>query len=324
MPGERSSLPDVAEAAFKSFQAHKMTDYAAALTYYAMMSLFPALLAMVSILGLGRDSRARHRRGEVRARQRRRRVGDGRDPGVARQRDLEVRRRGRASRSSSASLVSLNGASGAFGAAGRALNVVYGVDDDRGFVRGKSQNLLWTVVVIVLAIVALVSVFLGGQVAERPVRDDRPRLRRRPTCGATLRWLVALLAAMLIYAIVYAFAPDIKPRRFRWISPGAVLGVVLWLLASAAFFFYVSNFSSYGATYGAFASAVVLLLWLYLTNLCLLLGARAQRRAGALRERCRAGAPPPPTPPPSPIARRPLRRAAEGLTLRATARRSAS
>ena len=120
--------------------------------------------------------------------------------------------------------------------------------------------------VIVLAIVALVSVFLGGQVAA----DLFGKIGLGSAAADVwtyLRWIVALVAAILIYAIVYAFAPDIKPRRFRWLSPGAVVGVVLWLIASGLFFFYVSNFSSYGATYGAFASAVVLLLWLYITNL---------------------------------------------------------
>jgi membrane protein len=294
MPGERSSLPDVAKRAFKSFQAHKMTDYAAALTYYAMMSLFPALLAMVSVLGLVGTPEL---------------VADAvkyaRDNGA----DASVTDAIQASLDSAISksggavsfaliigiAVSLYGASGAFGAAGRALNVVYGVDDDRGLVRKKAENLLFTIVVIVMAIVALVSVFLGGQVAE-----DLFGTIGLGSAGATVwsyaRWLVALLAAVVIYAIVYAYAPDISPRRFRWISPGAVLGVVLWILASAAFFFYVSNFSSYGATYGAFASAVVLLLWLYLTNLCLLLGAELNAELERSESAAR-GAPPPPTPP---------------------------
>jgi membrane protein len=194
--------------------------------------------------------------------------------------------------------IALNGASGAFSAAGRALNVVYGVDDDRGFVRQKLQGLGFTLLLIVLAMVALVSVFLGGQVAA----DLFGKIGLGSTAAdlwSYVRWLVAVVSAMLIYAIVYAFAPDIKPRRLRWLSPGAVLGVLLWLLASGAFFFYVSNFSSYGATYGAFASAVVLLLWLYLTNLCLLLGAELN----AELERTEKGsrdAPPPPTPLPAP------------------------
>src|SRR5215208_6171974 len=192
MPGESSSVPDVLKRTVKSFQAHKMTDHAASLTYYTMMSLFPALLAMVTILGLvGTQSL----------------ITDAVD--YARD----------------------NGASGAFGAAGRALNVVYGVEDDRGLVKGKLLTLLWTVVVIVLAIIALVSVFLGGQVAA-DMFGTIGLGSAAADVWTYLRWIIALVAAILIYAVVYAFAPDIKPRRFRWLSPGAVVGVVLWLIAS--------------------------------------------------------------------------------------------
>ncbi len=296
MPGERSSLPEVAKRTFKSFQAHKMTDHAASLTYSAMMSLFPALLAMVSVLGLvGTESLVSDAVQYAR--------DNGADESVtdAIQSSLDSaisKSGGAVSIALAVSiLISLNGASGAFGAAGRALNIVYGVEDDRGFVRRKLETVLFTLLVIVLAIVSLVCIFLGGTLAE----DLFGTIGLGSTAADVwriARWAVALFAAVLIYAIVFAFAPDISPRKFRWISPGAVLGVVLWLIASAGFFFYVSNFSSYGATYGAFASAVVLLLWLYITNLCLLLGgelnAELERSESAAR-----GAPPPPTPPPS-------------------------
>jgi membrane protein len=297
MPGERSSLPAVAKRTFKNFQAHDMTDHAAGLTYYAMMSLFPALLATVSVLGLvGTPGLVNDA------------VQYARDNGAAASVTdaLEASLSGAISKSSGAIsfalfigiAVSLYGASGAFGASGRALNVVYGVEDDRGFVRKKAENLFFTLILIALAIVALVSVFLGGTLAE----DLLGTIGLGSTAADVwtyLRWVVALGAAVLIYAIVFAYAPDIKPRRFRWISPGAVLGVVLWIIASAGFFFYVSNFSSYGATYGAFASAVVLLLWLYITNLCLLLGGELNAEFER-SERAARGAPPPPTPPQRP------------------------
>ncbi len=297
MPGERSSLPAVAKQTFKNFQAHKMTDRAASLTYYTMMSLFPALLATVSVLGLvGTQSLVTKAVDYAR--------DNGADASVtdAIQSSLDsaISRSGGAVSFALALsiLISLNGASGAFGAAGRALNVVYGVEDERGFIKTKLQTLGWTLVVILLAIVALVSVFLGGQVAA----DIFGKIGLGSTAADVwtyLRWVIALISAVLIYAIVYAFAPDIKPRRFRWFSPGAFLGVVLWLIASGAFFFYVSNFSSYGATYGAFASAVVLLLWLYITNLCLLLGGELNAELERAERGARA-APPPPTPLPAP------------------------
>ena len=87
------------------------------------------------------------------------------------------------------------------------------------------------------------------------------------------RWPAALVFTMFVYAIVYYAAPNVEVPRFQLLTPGAVLGVVAWIIASAGFFFYVSNFSSYSATYGAFAAAVVLLVWLWLTNVVMLLGA---------------------------------------------------
>ena len=103
---------------------------------------------------------------------------------------------------------------------------------------------------------------------------------------------------MVLFAIIYAFAPAVGHRKFRWISPGAALAVIIWIVASALFFFYASNFSNFGATYGAFAGAVILLLWLYLTSLAFLLGgevnAEIEREQVAGR-----GGPPPPTPPPT-------------------------
>src|SRR5262245_54157738 len=81
------------------------------------------------------------------------------------------------------------------------------------------------------------------------------------------------MVTMTIYAIVYAMSPNVEVRHFRWITPGAVCGVLLWIVASIGFFIYVSNFSSYSATYGAFAGAVVLLIWLWITNVAMLFGA---------------------------------------------------
>ena len=296
-PGERSKPLDIAKRAFKSFRAHKMTDHGASLTYYAMMSLFPALLAMVAVLGLvGTASLVTDAVQYAR--------DNGADASVTDALDKSLtsaieKSGGAVSIALVISiLLSLNGASGAFGAVGRALNIVYGVEEDRGFVRQKAQNLFFTLVVIVLVIISLVCIFLGGGIAE----DLFGTIGLGSTAAGVwgiLRWFVAILAAMVIYAVVYAFAPDISPRRFRWLSPGAVIGVLLWIVASGAFFFYVSNFSSYGATYGAFASAIVLLLWLYITNLCLLLGAEINAELER-SERAARAAPPPPTPPQTP------------------------
>jgi membrane protein len=275
-------VPSVVKRAFANFREHEMTDHAAGLTYYSMMSLFPALLATVAILGLlGTQDLVTKAVKYAR--------DNGADPSVTDA--LQASLREAISKSSGAVSVALfvglatalYGASGAFGAAGRALNAVYGMTEQRGFVRQKAENLGFTIVVILLAIIALGSVFLGGGIAD----DLFGKIGLGNTAATVwtyVRWLVALFAAIVIYAVVYAFAPAITPRRFRWISPGAAAGVLIWIVASIGFFFYVSNFSSYGATYGAFASAVVLLLWLYVTNLSLLLGAELNAEAERSRE----------------------------------------
>jgi len=166
---------------------------------------------------------------------------------------------------------SLWGASGAFGAVGRALNVVWRVEEGRNFIRKKAHDLGWTLALLVLVLVTFVLIFVGGDVAHDLL--GRFGLGDVGDLWLILRWPAALVLAMLVYAIVYYAAPNVEVPRFQFLTPGAVIGVVAWIVASAGFFFYVSNFSSYSATYGAFAGAVILLVWLWLTNVVLLLGA---------------------------------------------------
>jgi len=291
----------VLKRAVAMFRRHGMTDWGASMTYFLVMSLFPALLVAVSLLGLfGQQGLVTE---SVRYLE---------DAGAPEETLAAVERSLQELVDTSGArvgfglvfglLVAMNGASGAFGAAGRALNRVYGVDEDRGFVRRKAQDLLWTAIVIVLGVIALGSVLLGGTVAE-----DLFGTIGLGSTAATIwtyaRWLVALVAMMVVFAIIYAYAPDVEQRRFQWISPGAALGVLIWIVASALFFVYVSNFADYGATYGAFAGAVLLLLWLYITSLAFLLGGEVNGEIERAQLAGRGG-PPPLTPPPS--ARRPV------------------
>ena len=169
-------------------------------------------------------------------------------------------------------LTALNGASGAFGAAGRALNKIFRVEEGRGFVKHKALDLAWTLAVMVLGLLTLVLLFLGGDLAS-DVLDAIGLGDTFATVWLVLRWPLALVVAMLIYAIVFYAAPNVEVRHFRWITPGAITGVLLWIVVSGLFFVYVSNFSSYSATYGAFAGAVILLVWLWVTSLAFLFGA---------------------------------------------------
>jgi membrane protein len=126
--------------------------------------------------------------------------------------------------------------------------------------------------VLVLVLITFVLIFLGGGLAG----DLLGKIglgSTATTLWQILRWPAAMVSAMTIYAIVYYAAPNVEVRHFRWITPGAVFGVLTSIVASGAFFFYVANFSSYSATYGAFAGAVILLVWLWLANVVLLFGA---------------------------------------------------
>ncbi|MDX6706585.1 MAG: rane protein [Solirubrobacteraceae bacterium] len=282
--------------AFKRFQADNMLDHAAALTYYVMMSLFPALLVGVSLLGvLGNQSLVTDAVNYAKDNGAPATVTDALESSL----NSIVQNSGGAV---SIALVfgiavALYGASGAFGAAGRALNDVYGVEETRSFIKHKLSDLAWTLVVILLAIVSLFCVFLGGGLA----KDLFGTIGLGETAAkifSVARWLIAIGAVLLIYAIVFAFAPNIQPRRRQIITPGAIAGVLIWIVASAGFFFYVSNFGKYNATYGAFAGAVILLLWLYISNIAFLFGAELNAAVDGARGRVPARQPAS-SPPPS-------------------------
>jgi membrane protein len=240
------------------------------LTYYSLMSLFPALLFAVAVLGLfGQESLIGDTADYLR------KAGAPADTVGAVTSALESAQSQRGTALTALILglaLALNSASGAFAAAGRALNRAWRVEEGRGFVRRKLASLMWTLAVLVLVIITFVLVFLGGGLAS----DVLGWLGLGETAADVwriVRWPAALVSAMLVYAVVYYAAPNVEIRRFQWITPGSVVGVVVWIAASAGFFLYVSNFSSYSATYGAFAAAVILLVWLWLTNVALLFGA---------------------------------------------------
>jgi membrane protein len=256
--------------AFQRFQKDQVTDYAAGLTYYALLSLFPALLFAVAVLGVvGQQGLIDDAASFMRS------VGAPRDTVRAVTKALSGAqdKHGTAVGALVIGLAtSLYGASGAFGAVGRALNAIWRVEEGRGFVKHKLHDIGWTAALLALVLVTFVLIFLGGALSEYIFN----RIGLGSTTAAVwryARWPAALLAMVLIYAVVYYASPNVEIRRFQWITPGAAFGVVTWLLASALFFFYVSNFSSYGATYGTFAAAVILLVWLWLTNVVLLFGA---------------------------------------------------
>jgi membrane protein len=270
---ERTGKPLVPrdfKAAFKRFRGDLMNDHAAGLTYYSLLSLFPALLFAVALLGfVGQQGLIADTADYLKT--------AGAPPetvdAVTKALDSAQEQRGTALTALVIGLViSLNGASGAFGAAGRALNVVWRVEEGRGLVRRKLNDVMWTLMLLLLVQLTFILIFLGGGLAS----DVFGWLGLGDTAASIwliARWPAALLVMLLIYAIVYYASPNVDVPHFQYVTPGALVGVFAWIIASAGFFFYVSNFSSYSVTYGAFAAGVILLVWLWLTNVVLLFGA---------------------------------------------------
>ena len=262
--------PSDFKRAVKRFNADEMTRWAAALTYYSLLSLFPALLFGVAVLGFfGQQALVTDIADYLKDVGAPPEVIDGVTSALQ---SAQGQRETAAGALVLGLATSLYGASGAFGAAGAALNHVWRVEEGRGFVGRKLRNLLWTIVVLGLVLLTSVLVFLGGSLAE-DVLGLIGLGESVSEVWSIVRWPAALLAAALIYAIVYYAAPNVEVRRWQYITPGAVFGVLAWIVASAGFFVYVAELARYSATYGAFATVVILLIWLYLTNLVLLFGA---------------------------------------------------
>jgi membrane protein len=253
-----------------SFYDDQMTHHAAALTYYALMSLFPAVLLALSLLGLLGQYPDTYNSiiGYLR---------EVAPASVVEPLDRSLRgalqSKGTAATALAISVVvALYGTTGALEAARRALNVVFEVENGRSFLRRKTIDVASTFVLMTLVLVSLVLAFVGGRFAE----DLLGFLGLGSTAAHVwniARWPGAVATAMLVFALIYYITPDVQQRSFRWVTPGAVVGVLLWLAASFALSTYVSRVADVGAIYGTFAGAIVLVAWLWLTNVALLLGA---------------------------------------------------
>ena len=253
-----------------SFYDDQMTHHAAALTYYALMSLFPTLLLALSLLGLlGQypdtyDAIMKYAR-EVAPES----VVTPLDSSLKH----ALQNKGTATTALAISVaVALYGTTGVLEAARRALNVVFEVENGRSFLRRKLVDVASTVVLLALALVTGILVFVGGGFAD-DLFDFIGLGQTAAGIWSIARWPAALLVAMLVFSFIYFITPDVQQRSWRWLTPGAVVGVMLWLLASWGFSTYISRVADVGAIYGAFTGAIVLVAWIWLTNVALLFGA---------------------------------------------------
>ncbi|MFI6737704.1 YihY/virulence factor BrkB family protein [Nonomuraea sp. NPDC050451] len=251
----------------REFRDDKLTDWAAALTYYAVLSIFPALLAAVSLLGVFGRSATRPLADNLGAMA----------PGPAREvidhvlQALQSSPRAASIATVIGVAVALWSASGYVGAFMRAANVMYEMPEGRPIWKILPLRLAITTVLVILMAAGAVVVTLTGELAGQAGRllgIGQSAL----TVWSIAKWPALVIIVMLVLALLYWAAPNVVQPGFRWITPGSILAVTVWIVASAAFGFYVTNFGSYSKTYAALAGVVVFLIWLWITNVAVLLG----------------------------------------------------
>lgn len=252
------------------FYDDQMTQHAAALTYYGLMSLFPAALLAISLLGVIGEYPATYNAiiGYLR-----KVAPEAAVVPLDSSLRTALQHKGTAATTLVISIaLALYGTTGVLEAARRAMNVIFGVKHGRRFLTRKAIDVASSIVLMLLVLTTLVLVFVGGRFA-----DDLLGFIGIGGDGAfiwsVIRWPLAVAIAMLGFASVYYVTPDVQHRSFKTVLPGAVVAVVLWLIASFAFSTYVSSVADVGALYGTFAGAIVLVAWMWLTNVALLFGA---------------------------------------------------
>ncbi len=262
------------------FSEDNLTDWAAALTYYGLLSLFPALIALVSLVGLfgdpqsttqtitdivtkiGPQSAAQTFSGPIESI-----TSNQSAAGIALVAGL---------------FVALWSASGYVGAFMRASNVIYETPEGRPIWKLRPLQMLVTLAMVILLAIVALGLVLTGPIVDA-VAEPIGISSTATTIWDIAKWPVLAGLFVFMISLLYYASPNVKLRGFKWVTPGSIVALVVWVLASAGFAFYVSNFGSYDKTYGTLAGLIVLLLWFWITNLAILFG----HQLNAERERSR-------------------------------------
>ena len=292
-PHERDRVPDaptqlgkrdwgaILKRTAKEFRDDNLTDWAAALTYYGVLALFPALLCLVALVGLlgqypdtvdallgivtqvGQGSAAETLRGPI--------------TGV-------IQGKGGAGALLGLGLVgALWSASGYIGAFARATNAVYEVREGRPFWKLRPLQILLTLAMVFLLAIVSISLVMTGSLAQA-VGDAVGIGNTAVTLWNWLKWPVLVVLVMLMFAVLYWAAPNVRQPGFRWITPGSVVAVLIWIVASAGFGIYVAMFGSYNKTYGSLGGMIGFLVWLWISNIAILFGAELNSEIERQRE----------------------------------------
>jgi membrane protein len=258
----------VLKRTIKEFQRDNLTDWAAALTYYGVLAIFPAIIALVSIIGLIGPSATQPILDNLKALA----------PGPANDILSGAVKQVAGSRGSAGFAfifgiaVAIWSASGYVGAFARASNAIYEVPEGRPFWKLRPMQVIVTTVMILLIAASALAVVVTGPVAKQ-LGDVVGAGSTAVTAWDIAKWPVIALVVSLMFSVLYFAAPNVKQPGFRWITIGGVVALVVLLVASALFALYVANFSNYNKTYGALGGVIAFLVWLWIANIAVLLGA---------------------------------------------------
>jgi membrane protein len=276
----RPSWKAVLVRTVKEFQNDNLTDWAAALTYYAVLALFPGVIVLVALLGLlGQfpdtfdallailrqvaPSAVEAFAGPIRAV-----IAEKETAGALLGFGL---------------LVALWSASGYVGAFIRVSNAIYEVEEGRPFWKLRPLQIAVTIAMMALLAAVAIALVVTGPLAEA-VGSVLGLGDASVTAWSIAKWPVMLLVVIGMIAVLYWVAPNVQPPRFRWFTPGGAVAVAAWVLASVLFGIYVANFGSYDKTYGSLGGAIAFLVWLWISNLALLFGAELNAELERARE----------------------------------------
>jgi membrane protein len=264
----RSATGGVLKRTFREFRDDNLPDLAAALTYYGVLSIFPMIIVIVSVLGLIGHSATHTLIGNLS------KVA----PGPARHIFTSAIQNVQSHQGTAGVLfvvglmVALWSGSSYIAGFMRASNAVWDVEEGRPFYKTIPVRVLITVVTVVLITASALAVVLTGSLAHK-VGDVIGLGSTAVTVFDIVKWPIMLLFVALILSILYYAGPNVRQPGFRWVTPGSAVAVVAWLVVSGAFALYVASFSSYNKTYGALAGVIIFLVWLWISNIALLLGA---------------------------------------------------
>jgi membrane protein len=278
---EVREVVELVKRTVREFRDDDLTDWAAALTYYGILSLFPALIALVSILGLfgdprgttdaiteivssvGPDSAVETYSGPI---------------------ESITSDRGRAGALFFLGLaVALYAASGYVGAFIRASNAIYEVKEGRPFWKLRPLQIAVTLAMVLMLALVVVALVLSGPLADA-VGDAVGVSGGTVSAYKVAKWPLLAVVVLSMLAVLYYASPNVRLPGFKWVTPGSVLALAVWIVASAGFTFYVTNFGSYEKTYGALGGVVTFLVWLWITNIAVLLGAELNAEIERSRE----------------------------------------